>query len=132
RAAGIATAGERISDGWWNRGAEIALGSLQVATELGDHAAIATWTTALWADQRLIERRIAALEDALGTFDRRAGSDPAANLDAGRFQARAWSAMAAGHFDQARALAAQAAPRVGGSRRAQESQAALVAALAGR
>lgn len=128
-AAEVATAGEPISDGWWNRRARLAIAGLQLATELGDSAGVEARSATLWGDMRLIDRRIAAREDALGQFDRSAGLDPVANLDAGRLQARAWQALAAGDHGQARACADRAAARIGASLRAREGQALLAAAL---
>lgn len=81
-AARVATWGEPLSDGIWNRRARIDLFTWQLHGLRGDREAQQAYAAYLWGDMRMVKRRIAAREDALGVFDRRRGVDPAAFLDA--------------------------------------------------
>ncbi|MCZ6597572.1 MAG: hypothetical protein O7B99_08040 [Planctomycetota bacterium] len=127
RAGLIGSVGERRTDRREVASARCKL--LGILWQRGEWAGAARLAEGLFADWRAGRFNESVWEESFGAFDREAGIDPRARVEAAALQARARAALGRGEREAARAFADQASRRLGHSRLAAEEQAKLTAAL---
>ncbi|MEE8469015.1 MAG: hypothetical protein V3T22_11185, partial [Planctomycetota bacterium] len=129
RAAFAALAGEAPAERLEPNRTEVLALLVELAVRAQDWEAAGAWADRLYLEARLARGLLAGLEPAFPAFDRRAGRDPWADLDAARHQARAWAALERKDLSAARDLVRTAGRHLGISRSARKAQVALQAAL---
>ncbi len=128
-AAFAALAGEAHGSGLQLGRTRVLVLLLELAVRAVDWETASAWADRLYVEARLTRGLLAGLDPAFPAFDRRAGRDPWADLDAARHQARAWAALDRGDRSAAEDLARIARRHLGASRSARKAQAVLEAAL---